>query len=243
MLGPNLFREEEPEAAPAERLRRRRGRSVSRRRTRCTRVDDALGVGWYQQHGTAADLAALTLCRLRRARAGERGGPEAGDEAVRAVLRRRPGGAPLDREPRDLVHGRERVPGSRRAVVRRRDGPRRLAIRGASLAAAGERSTRRTVSRHTAKRRTRRRRLPAAPGTAKPGFARRGAVPTRDPLASGLASRGEGQAGRRQRRRGRAPARGGSCACHGRRSGRGRAANEPWRRPSRYRLRRTQSRR
>ncbi len=52
-----------------------------------TRVDDALGSSWYEQHGTAADLAALTLCRLRRARAGERGGPQAGDEAVRAVLK------------------------------------------------------------------------------------------------------------------------------------------------------------
>jgi len=52
-----------------------------------TRVNDALGSSWYEQHGTAADLAALTLCRLRRARAGERGGPQAGDEAVRAVLK------------------------------------------------------------------------------------------------------------------------------------------------------------
>ena len=39
-----------------------------------------------QQHGTDVDRATLTLCRLRRARAGERGGPGAGDEAVRAVL-------------------------------------------------------------------------------------------------------------------------------------------------------------
>lgn len=52
-----------------------------------TRVEDALGSSWYEQHGTAADLAALTLCLLRRARAGERGGPQAGDEAVRAVLK------------------------------------------------------------------------------------------------------------------------------------------------------------
>ncbi len=51
-----------------------------------TRVDEALGAGWYATHGGAADRAALTLCRLRRARAGERGGPEAGDEAVRAAL-------------------------------------------------------------------------------------------------------------------------------------------------------------
>lgn len=52
-----------------------------------TRVESALGSSWYEQHGTPADLAALTLCRLRRARAGERGGPQAGDEAVRAVLK------------------------------------------------------------------------------------------------------------------------------------------------------------
>jgi hypothetical protein len=50
------------------------------------RVDESLNVGWYKAHGGAADRAALTLCRLRRARAGELGGPEAGDEAVRAAL-------------------------------------------------------------------------------------------------------------------------------------------------------------
>jgi hypothetical protein len=50
------------------------------------RIDEAAGVGWYLEHGAAADRAALTLCRLRRARAGERGGPEAGDESVRAAL-------------------------------------------------------------------------------------------------------------------------------------------------------------
>ncbi len=49
-------------------------------------LDRAVGVGWYQQHGNDVDRAALALCRLRRARAGQHGGPEAGDEAVRAVL-------------------------------------------------------------------------------------------------------------------------------------------------------------
>ena len=49
-------------------------------------LERAVGVEWYRQHGTDVDRAALTLCRLRRARAGERGGPESGDEAVRAVL-------------------------------------------------------------------------------------------------------------------------------------------------------------
>lgn len=49
-------------------------------------LDAALGADWYTEHGGPADRAALTLCRLRRARAGERGGPEHGDEAVRDVL-------------------------------------------------------------------------------------------------------------------------------------------------------------
>jgi hypothetical protein len=43
-------------------------------------------VEWYRQYGTDVDRAAATLCLLRRARAGERGGPEGGDDAVRAVL-------------------------------------------------------------------------------------------------------------------------------------------------------------
>lgn len=49
-------------------------------------VERAVGVEWYRQHGTEVDRAALTLCLLRRARAGEKGGPERGDEAVRAAL-------------------------------------------------------------------------------------------------------------------------------------------------------------
>ena len=49
------------------------------------RVDAALGAGWYEAGGDA-DHAALTLCRLRRARAGERGAAEHGDEAVREAL-------------------------------------------------------------------------------------------------------------------------------------------------------------
>ena len=49
-------------------------------------LDRAIGVDWYRQHASDIDRAALALCRLRRARAGERGGPESGDEAVRAVL-------------------------------------------------------------------------------------------------------------------------------------------------------------
>ena len=49
-------------------------------------LDRAVGVEWYEQHGTDIDHAALTLCLLRRARAGERGGPQGGDEAVRTAL-------------------------------------------------------------------------------------------------------------------------------------------------------------
>ncbi len=49
-------------------------------------VEAAQGVGWYDEPGNAADRAAFTLCRLRRARAGERGSPQGGDEAVRAAL-------------------------------------------------------------------------------------------------------------------------------------------------------------
>jgi len=49
-------------------------------------LDRAVGVEWYRVYGSDVDRATATLCRLRRARAGERGGPEGGDEAVRAVL-------------------------------------------------------------------------------------------------------------------------------------------------------------
>ena len=49
-------------------------------------LDRAVGVEWYRQHGSDIDRAAVTLCRLRRARAGERGGPQGGDDAVRAAL-------------------------------------------------------------------------------------------------------------------------------------------------------------
>ena len=49
-------------------------------------LERAIGVEWYRQHGTDVDRATTLLCRLRRAKAGERGGPEAGDEAVRAAL-------------------------------------------------------------------------------------------------------------------------------------------------------------
>ena len=49
-------------------------------------LEDAIDVEWYRQHGTEVDRAALTLCRIRRAVAGQKGAPEHGDEAVRYVL-------------------------------------------------------------------------------------------------------------------------------------------------------------
>ena len=49
-------------------------------------IDKALGVDWYERPGSEVDLAAYVLCRLRRARAGERGAPLHGDEAVRVAL-------------------------------------------------------------------------------------------------------------------------------------------------------------
>jgi hypothetical protein len=49
-------------------------------------LEDAIDVEWYEQHGTVVDRAALTLCRIRRAVAGQKGAPGHGDEAVRYVL-------------------------------------------------------------------------------------------------------------------------------------------------------------
>lgn len=49
-------------------------------------VNGAASASWYQEPGNPADVAVATLCRLRRAAAGAGGTPEAGDEAVRAVL-------------------------------------------------------------------------------------------------------------------------------------------------------------
>jgi hypothetical protein len=49
-------------------------------------LERAVGVEWYRTYGSDIDRASATLCRLRRARAGERGGSESGDTAVRAVL-------------------------------------------------------------------------------------------------------------------------------------------------------------
>ncbi len=51
-----------------------------------TALERAVGVPWYDVAGTDVDLAALNLCRLRRAGASIGGGIEHGDEAVRRVL-------------------------------------------------------------------------------------------------------------------------------------------------------------
>jgi len=49
-------------------------------------LEQAVGVTWYEAEGSEIDRATLALCRLRRAKAGERGGPLYGDEAVRTAL-------------------------------------------------------------------------------------------------------------------------------------------------------------
>ena len=49
-------------------------------------LDSAVGVEWYERHGSEVDRAARNLCLLRRARAGEKGSPQHGDEAVRRAL-------------------------------------------------------------------------------------------------------------------------------------------------------------
>src|SRR6187402_3914178 len=59
------------------------GRLADRAAAALARAD---GVDWYEENGTAIDEAAFALARLRRAEAGLRGGPQAGDEAVRRVL-------------------------------------------------------------------------------------------------------------------------------------------------------------
>ncbi len=56
-------------------------------------LETAEGVQWYETPGTAADLAALSLCRLRRASAGQGGGPSHGDVAVREILEQASPGA------------------------------------------------------------------------------------------------------------------------------------------------------
>ena len=53
-------------------------------------LEESVGIDWYETNGTSVDAAALALCRLRRARAGLRGGPQHGDEAVRRVLETAP---------------------------------------------------------------------------------------------------------------------------------------------------------
>jgi hypothetical protein len=49
-------------------------------------LEGALGVSWYDEERNPVDMAALALCRLRRAGAGDRGSIEGGDAAVRDAL-------------------------------------------------------------------------------------------------------------------------------------------------------------
>ena len=49
-------------------------------------LERAIGIDWYTSYGTDVDLAALNLCRLRRASASLGGSIESGDDAVRRVL-------------------------------------------------------------------------------------------------------------------------------------------------------------
>ncbi len=51
-------------------------------------LEEAIGVDWYEEYGSDVDRAALALCRVRRGFAGQRGGPQHGDEAVRVLLER-----------------------------------------------------------------------------------------------------------------------------------------------------------
>ena len=59
------------------------GRLADRAAAALARAD---GVDWYEENGSAVDEAAFALCRLRRAEAGLKGGPQRGDAAVRRVL-------------------------------------------------------------------------------------------------------------------------------------------------------------
>jgi hypothetical protein len=51
-----------------------------------TKVEHAVGVEWYRERRNEVDRAALALCRLRRAKAGQLGSPHQGDAAVRDAL-------------------------------------------------------------------------------------------------------------------------------------------------------------
>ena len=60
-------------------------RTLAARSASTKAIDDALGSGWYAEHGNKADRAAFVLCRLRRARGGQ--------WEARSGRRRRPRGA------------------------------------------------------------------------------------------------------------------------------------------------------
>jgi hypothetical protein len=77
----NVFRRREPkEVSPA-------GHDAAELAERVIPlVAKASGESWYRRYDNEVDVAVVGLCRLRRAAAGQRGGPEAGDNAVRAAL-------------------------------------------------------------------------------------------------------------------------------------------------------------
>jgi hypothetical protein len=50
-----------------------------------TELEGALESSWYEE-GNAVDRAVASLCRLRRAAAGDRAHPQAGDHSVREAL-------------------------------------------------------------------------------------------------------------------------------------------------------------
>src|SRR3990170_1135779 len=79
-------------------------------------LDRAVGIEWYGQPGSDVDRAALTLCLLRRASAGEKGARR-GEHARARVAG----------EPRCLLHGRERLPGSCGPLVNGRE-PRDVGV-------------------------------------------------------------------------------------------------------------------
>ena len=116
-------------------------------------LDRAVGAEWYEEHGNAIDEAALTLCRLRRARGGEKGGPRHGDEAVRQVLgeedpaRLHSSGwrAVQSRTWTRRASPRPSSPGSPRTLARRRRPPLLLdvLVDPAAASAEGMRRTRR----------------------------------------------------------------------------------------------------
>jgi hypothetical protein len=49
-------------------------------------LEQARGSSWYEEAGADVDVAMARLCLLRRAKSGDRGTNESGDDAVRLML-------------------------------------------------------------------------------------------------------------------------------------------------------------